>query len=91
MDKKRIKWNNPNLKSKSKIAFIYIHGFSASLERLDQFLIFWLKIIMQIFLLDYQDMGLMILFLKDVDGVDWYLDVQEAFEIGKKIGDKIIV
>ena len=29
--------------------------------------------------------------LKDVDGMDWYLDVQEAFEIGKKIGDKIIV
>ena len=23
--------------------------------------------------------------------MDWYLDVQEAFEIGKKIGDKIIV
>ena len=29
--KKRIIWNNPNLKSKSEIAFIYIHGFSASL------------------------------------------------------------
>ena len=29
--KKRIIWNNSNLKSKSKIAIIYIHGFSATL------------------------------------------------------------
>ena len=28
--------------------------------------------------------------LKDVDGKDWYYDIQEAFEIGYKIGDKIL-
>ena len=29
--------------------------------------------------------------LKNVDGKDWYYDIQEAFEIGYKIGDKILV
>ena len=29
--------------------------------------------------------------LKDVDGKDWYYDIHEAFEIGYKIGDKILV
>ena len=91
--KKRIIWNNPTLKSKSKIAIIYIHGFSASLGEI--------RPVPDILAENYNANLYFTRLsghgiddfrpLKYVDGVDWYLDVQEAFEIGKKIGDKIIV
>ena len=91
--KKRIIWNNPNLKSKSKIAVIYVHGFSASLGEIRPVPdILAENYNANLFFTRLSGHGINdFRSLKDVDGVDWYLDVQEAFEIGKRIGDKIIV
>ncbi len=81
--KKRIIWNNPKLKSKSKIAIIYIHGFSASLGEIRPVPdILAENCNANLFFTRLSGHGINDFRpLKDVDGMDWYLDVQEAFEI----------
>ena len=91
--KKRIFWNNNKLKIKTNIAIIYIHGFSASMGEIrpvPDILAKNLKA--NLFFTRLSGHGLNDkASLKNVDGRDWYCDIQEAFEIGYKIGDKILV
>ena len=91
--KKRVIWYNPISKSKSKIAIIYIHGFSASLGEIRPVPDILAKNYnANLFFTRLSGHGINdSRYLRDADGMDWYVDVQEAFEIGKKIGERIIV
>ncbi|MFL2801402.1 MAG: alpha/beta hydrolase [Paracoccaceae bacterium] len=91
--KKRIFWYNSKSKTKTRIAIIYIHGFSASMGEIrpvPDILAKNLKA--NLFFTRLSGHGLYDKYsLKDVDGKNWYNDIQEAFEIGNKIGEKILV
>ena len=91
--KKNIVWYNKKNKNKTKLSIIYIHGFSASLGEIrpvPEILAKELKA--NLFFTRLSGHGLIDEFsLKDVDGKNWYYDIEEAFEVGKKIGDKILV
>ena len=91
--KKRIFWYNSKFKSKTRIAIIYIHGFSASMGEIrpvPDILAKNLKA--NLFFTRLSGHGLYDEYsLKNVDGKNWYMDIQEAFEIGDKIGEKILV
>ena len=91
--KKRIYWNNSQLKTKTNIAIIYIHGFSASLGEIRPVPDILAKNLRaNLYYSRLSGHGLTDdASLKDVDGKDWYYDIHEAFEIGYKIGDKILV
>ena len=90
---KKIVWNDEGKKNQSDWAIIYIHGFSASLgeispvpERVAE------KLGANIFFTRLAGHGLKN--AREMEGIDindWYADVQEALEIGKRIGKKLIL
>ena len=91
--KKRIFWNNSKLKTKTNIAIIYIHGFSASMGEIRPVPDILAKNFQaNLYYTRLSGHGLNDeVSLKNVDGKDWYYDIQESFEIGYKIGEKILV
>ncbi len=91
--KKRIFWDNNKLKTKTNIAIIYIHGFSASMGEIRPIPDILAKNLKaNLYFTRLSGHGLNDeASLKNVSGKDWYYDIQEAFEIGSKIGDKILV
>ena len=91
--KKRIIWDDPKSKVKSKVAIIYIHGFSASLGEIRPVPDVLAKnYSANLFYTRLSGHGIKNNSnLKNVDCSNWYLDIQEAFEIGKRIGNQIIV
>lgn len=89
---KKIVWANPLHREKTPVSLVYLHGFTATRQETAP-------------LLDLvgQHLGANIYYtrltghgrggeaLLDVSGNDWLKDAEEAWEIGRRIGDQVII
>ncbi len=89
---KKIFWNNQSEKSISEWAVVYLHGFSASrreispvVESLGQ------RLKANVFFTRFTGHGLIGGEMGDAKFKNWQMDALEAYQIGRKIGNKVIV
>ncbi|WP_310621232.1 alpha/beta hydrolase [Flexibacterium corallicola] len=89
---KQIIWNNPETKNKTPYSIVYIHGFTASKEEIRPVpddLAFQLNA--NLFYTRLTGHAQTYAALGEASYNDWVNDVAEAFEVGRRIGDKVIV
>ncbi len=92
---KTILWKNPLNPEKTKYSFVYLHGFSASRKEISPTVenlaqeyaggsnAFFTRLTGH----GINDPGA----LRDVTVEDWQADVQESIDIGRQIGDQVVV
>jgi esterase/lipase len=89
---KIIVWHNPAKKDKTPLSVVYLHGFSATRQEVAPLCdIVAKKLGANLFYTRLRGHGRPADALKGVTVNDWLVDTAEAIEIGKRIGDKVII
>jgi len=89
---KQIVWNNPDAKVQTEYAFVYIHGFSATLEETRPLTDLVAKAFNgNIFYTRLKGHGRDGAGLAEATVNDWFNDTAEAIAIGKELGRKVII
>ena len=88
---KAILWATPE-KKKTAIAFVYIHGFSATRHEISPVMEdLSAKFHANIFFTRLQGHGLGVKDFDQASAVHWIADANEALAIGKRLGDKVVL
>lgn len=89
---KEIIWYNPKLKNKTKISIIYIHGFSSSkIETSPTAQLIAKEIGANLYYTRLTGHGQDKVAMKEISLSKWADDIVEAIEIGKRLGEKVVI
>lgn len=89
---KKIIWNNPAKKDKTKISIIYLHGFSATRPEVSPLCENIAKSLSaNLYFTRLRGHGRGTEAMKGITVNDWLTDTVEAVEIGRRIGEKVII
>lgn len=89
---KTIVWHNPAKKDKTPISVVYLHGFSATRQEVAPLCdIVAKKLGANLFYTRLRGHGRPSDALKGVTVNDWLVDTAEAIEVGRRIGEKVVV
>lgn len=90
---KSIQWADPATKKKTPLSIVYLHGFSSSRRDLSPVIeTLGNELKANVFFTRFEGHGIEgTEGLLNVKAEDWMNDAREAFEIGKKIGDRVIL
>jgi alpha-beta hydrolase superfamily lysophospholipase len=89
---KRILWANPAVRNKTEYSVVYVHGFSGALEELRPVPDDVADTLgANLFFTRLKGHGRNGEAMAEARVVDWREDMAEAMEIGRRIGDKVIV
>lgn len=89
---KKIVWNDPAQKNKTKIALVYLHGYSATRKEIDPApALLAAEMGANLFYTRLTGHGLTPDAHKDVRLEDWLDDTLEALEVGERLGDRVVI
>jgi len=89
---KKIVWANPEKKDRTKISLIYLHGYTATLMETHPLTeMIAKKLNANIFYTRLKGHGETKERFAEATANDWLSDTLEAWEIGKRIGDEVII
>lgn len=89
---KKIIWNNPSVKAKTHYSIIYLHGFSASRQETAPLCdIVASKLHANLFYTRLTGHGRPSEAMEEASAATWQHDAVEALDIGRRLGDKVIV
>ncbi len=89
---KTIVWDNPAKKNKTPLSLVYLHGFSATRQEVAPLCdIVAKKLGANLFYTRLRGHGRPADALKGITVNDWLVDTAEAIEVGRRIGEKVVV